>query len=193
MAEQTKIAVPTPYGSTHPFKLEKVRRSPNSKASRDDIYVAVAYHSALFTYMEERGNEYFKYKKIDITNLDKQEIVPSTLDCSGSSQNFYCVLNVKINNLRAQSAELKWVKSDRSENDLDPIKLDSEKRQTEARVIIGVVVCDTEYTPGLDQSRSSKFPYIIQFVNTNLIMCNMVFNGVPVVYPAPISGGRLNF
>jgi hypothetical protein len=194
--EQIKTFIPTPVlKKTHPFEIVVRSESRGGKKIR---VAAVAFHSGLFSYMNERGEEYFEYKRIEIekfseNGLDFAKEIPASLDCTGSSQNFYCVLNITVNNLRAQSAKIQWISSDRSQNDLDPIKLDGEKRQTEARVIIGVVACDTELVPGLPQQDSVKFPYIIQFVNTNLIMCNMVFNGVPVIYPAPISGGRLNF
>jgi len=190
-AEQIKTFIPTPVlKKIHPFEIVVRSELVNNKKTR---VAAVAYHSGLFTYMDERGKDYFKYKRISITGLDKGESVPSSLSCTNTSENFYCVLKIIVNNLQAQSAKIEWVSGDKTEDDLDPIKLDSEKRQTEARVIVGVIACDTELTPGLSQANSARFPYVIQFVNTNLIMCNMVFNGVPVIYPAPISGGRLNF
>ena len=41
-------------------------------------------------------------------------------------------------------------------------------------------------------SLRAKTGYITQFVHSDLMICNMVFDGVPVILPVPFVGGRLN-
>jgi hypothetical protein len=173
--------------TVNPFQIDIFQK-------KDVIEVAVAYHSGLFGPMTFSESA-LKYKRIEIVGLDKtlDKITKKT----AMDKNYYVVLKIKVNNLKAESAEIKVVESDKNEKELDPVKFDSAEnlKQTEANVILGVIVHDGgQYAATLstDQGGIETF-YLIQFVNTNLIMANMVMDGIPIVYPVPISGGRLNF
>ncbi len=169
-----------------PFKIDwKV-----SKINGQRKYIfAVNYHSKLYKGMSTRG-QFLEYDILNIAGLDFIKEAPNSFPVS---KNYYCVLKVKVSNLQAQSAEITWVEGDQRDDDLAPIKFEDSQnyKQTEARVIIGAAVRDLEASPGL-KNDVIKTVYIIQYVNTNLIMANMVFNGIPVIYPVPIPGGRLN-
>lgn len=188
MESEIKRLIPTiPIKKIHPFEMA-VRNKIIGGIKK--LVIAVSYHSSLYTLLEERGSnsDIFYYKKLFITGLDFEQNVPDSFP----SKKYYCVLNVTVNNLTAQSAKIEWVEDD--EEKLAPIKFSSgnDKRQTEARIIIGVLVRDKEASPGFPDSTSVPVAYIIQYINTNLMMCNMVFNGVPVIYPVPFGGGRID-
>lgn len=150
---------------------------------------AVNYHSMIYKGMNTRG-QYLEYDTLTINGLDTIKEAPSSFP---KTKNFYCILKVTVSNLQAQSAKIEWVEGDDKQDDLAPIKFENSDsyKQTEARVIIGVAVRDLEASPGLVKD-TIKTVYVMQYVNTNLIMANMVFNGIPVTYPVPIHGGRLN-
>lgn len=174
---------------THPFKID-FERSLDS-GGNVKYFAAVNYHSRLFTGMG-RTDKYLQWLKINITGLDFKKLVPSSFP----GDNFYCVLKVTVNNLEATKAEIIWVSGDKTVNELQPVTFDSSDnlKQTEARIIIGVLVNDREAVAGTtDGPNEAKVDYVMQFINTNLMMCNMVFNGIPVIYPVPFGGGRLNF
>jgi hypothetical protein len=160
---------------------------------KTEVRMAIAYHSSLFTGMSLQGGR-LSYDKIKISGLDFNKSVAKN---AAKSKNHYAVLSVKISNLTAQSAQVKWVEGDANAEELDPVKFDSgdSLKQTEARVILAALVHDGEQFAGtlaVSGGGVETF-YIIQYVNTNLIMANMVMDGIPIVYPVPISGGRLNF
>lgn len=190
----SKIGVPrVKIAQAHPFKIDILREGSRSDGT-PKLFLAVNYHSRLFTGMSftNSGGAFLQWSKIDITGLDFKEEVPSSFP----GQNFYCVLKITVNDLQATKADIIWVSNDKTVNELQPVTFESSqnRRQTEARIIIGVLVSDDESvagTPGNDSALNT--PYIMQFINTNLIMCNMVFDGTPVVYPVPFGGGRLNF
>jgi hypothetical protein len=172
--------------AVHPFQIDVTQK-------KDEISVAVAYHSGLFKPMSISQGR-LKYNRIEIIGLDENKSFSKKL---AADENHYVVLIVKINNLQAESAEVKIIEGDTSEEELDPVKFDSEDslKQTEARVILGVIVHDGGQYAGtlsVDIGGIETY-YLIQFVNTNLIMANMVMDGIPIAYPVPISGGRLNF
>lgn len=170
----------------HPFKIDwKISKTGGQRKYN----FAVNYHSKLYKGTATRG-QYLEFDFLNISGLDFIKEAPTSFP---NSKNLYCVLKVTISNLQAQSARIDWIEGDDKQDDLAPIKFEDSQsyKQTEARVIIGVGVRDLEASPGLRQD-NVKTVYIIQYTNTNLIMANMVFNGIPVVYPVPISGGRLN-
>jgi len=183
----SKNLIPKFSKKNHPFFIDFSIR--NGKK-----ILAVNYHSRLFRGLEVENN-YMIHKIQTIKGLDFEKEVPSSFP----GKNFYCVLRIKINSLNVSSqsdaATIEWAEGDNSEL-LKPIIFESANnlRQSEARIIIGVLVNDGEETAGtlsLDFG-GAKTNYIIQFVNTDLLMTNMVFNGIPVLYPVPFVGGGLN-
>lgn len=194
MSSYNKIGITRPtVNLVHPFKIDIKKNG--SRADGSPLYVlAVNYHSRLFTGMSKTnaGGSFLQWQKINIKGLDFDKEVPSTFP----GQNFYCVLKVKVANLQATEAEITWVSNDQSVNDLQPVTFESSTnlKQTEAKIIIGVFVSDDESLAGTPPGESAvNTAYIMQNINTNLLMCNMVFDGIPVIYPVPFGGGRLNF
>lgn len=173
---------------SHPFKIDILK-----DGSKDDgtpqYSLAVSFHSRLFTGLTQT-EEFLQYNQIDISGIDTLQKVPPSFP----GKNYYCILNIKINNLQATSAKIEWVSDDASVDALQPIKFQSsqDKKQTEARIIIGVLVDDDEVIAGTPSEGRINTSYIIQNINTNLILCNMVFDGIPVLYPVPFAGGRQN-
>jgi len=169
-----------------PFQIDIINK-------KSEVGWALAYHSGLFQPLK-LSESYLQYKRIEIKGLNEIKTVSKK---ETEKENQYIVLNIKINNLMAESAEVKIVKGDRNSEELNPIKFDSQDslRQIEARIIIGVIVHDgNQYAGSLSKDFGGiETYYVIQFIQTNLIMANMVMDGIPVVYAVPISGGRLNF
>jgi len=174
--------IPKIRKTVHPFFIDYIK-----KAGKE--YLGVNYHSRLFTGMS-KTSKYLQWNKITITGLDYRQPIPSSFP----GKNYYCVLKITVSNLIATKAEIIWVSDDKSVNDLQPVTFDSADnlRQTEARIIIGVCVFDMESTAGTT-SKGVNSGYITQFVHSDLIICNMVFDGIPIIYPVPFGGGRLNF
>lgn len=179
----------------HPFKVYVY--IVGEQENRKPLYnLAVNYHSHLYKGLKIKDN-YLDYERIKIeefseNGLDFVKEVPKEFP----GQNFYCLLEIDIKDLQATAARIQWVLSDKSQDSLAPIVFESADnlRQTKARIIIGVFVADKERTPGRDPEEAvSNKSYFIQYVYTHLIMCNMVFDGIPVIYPVPFGGGRLNF
>jgi hypothetical protein len=191
----SRIAVPrVKITQVHPFKIDILKDGSRSDGT-PKLFLAVNYHSRIYSGMSKTG-KYLQWSRVpgtetSISGTDLKQEVPSTFP----SQNYYCVLKITVNDLQATKAEIIWVSNDKSVNDLQPITFQdgSNLKQTEARIIIGVLVSDDESVAGTPPEGRINTPYIMQFINTNLIMCNMVFDGTPVVYPVPFGGGRLNF
>jgi hypothetical protein len=187
-----KIGITRPtVGLVHPFKIDIGKKG--AKADKTPQYtLAVNYHSRLYESLDLKSDK-LQYNRVNISGLDATKDVPASFP----GKNFYCVLEVNISNLKAVApARIVWVESDQSEEDLAPVVFESSSnlRQTKARIIIGVFVADDEAVAGLPGNESAvNTAYLLQFVNTNLIMCNMVFDGIPIIYPVPFGGGRLNF
>lgn len=177
--------IPTVTRKVHPFVLEQIDVGGTS-------YITVHYHSRLFTGMKLEG-KYLSFKKIGIKGLDFLKKIPSTFP----GKNLYCVLEITISELNPTKAEIVWVEGDQSANELNPVEFSdaSSLKQSKARIIIGVLVFDAEEIAGGPSPSSGgvSTEYISQFVHNDLIMCNMVFDGVPIIYPVPFAGGRLNF
>jgi|694.fasta_scaffold00095_103 hypothetical protein len=177
-----KKLTPTVSFASHPFQIHFER--PDNV----NIKAAISYHSSLYVGMEQSG-ALLKYKKLAISGLDVQT---SFATASLDQKSAYAVLKVTINDYRAVKANIEWIK-DENEDSLAPIKFVNENtlKQSEARVIIGGIIFDTEQKAGLP-SDGIKTAYVHQLVSSHLIMANMVFNGIPVVYPVPICGGKNN-
>jgi hypothetical protein len=193
MSNYNKIGITRPSaGLTHPFKIDISKEGKNSDGT-PKYALAVNFHSRLYESLDLK-NQYLQYNRVNINGLDFKKSVPNSFP----GKNFYCVLEINISNLRATApARIVWVESDQSEEELAPVVFEgvSNLRQIKARAIIGVFVSDDEAiagTPGGSENAVNT-AYIMQFVNTNLMMCNMVFDGIPIVYPVPFIGGRLNF
>lgn len=172
--------------NVNPFKIDwKTSKTGDTRKYN----FSVNYHSKIYKGITTRG-QYLEFDLLTIGGLDVIKEAPSSFP---KSKNLYCVLKINISNLQAQSAKIEWIEGDDNKDDLAPIKFENSEnyKQTEARIIIGVAVRDLEASSGL-VGDDVKTVYIIQYVNTNLILSNMVFNGIPVIYPVPISGGRLN-
>lgn len=170
---------------THPFKVDWRVRKVNGERKYS---FAVNFHSKLYKGMNTRG-QFLEYEFFQLEGIDTIQEAPTSFP----SKNYYCVLKINVSSLQGQSARIVWVEGDDKQDDLAPIKFEDAQnyKQTEARVIIGAAIRDLEAAPGL-KNDNVKTVYFCQYVNTNLIMANMVFNGIPVVYPVPIPGGRLN-
>jgi hypothetical protein len=195
MAEQLKHFSPIVFQNTHPFQIGIQKVFENN---RTKYFAAVAYHSGLFRIVYEQ--KILNYERIPIKDLDIYKEIPASLNCTSSSKNFYCVLELTIKEgklVDKDPAAIVWVESDRSVEELRPFVFESCgencETQTKARIIIGVIVCDTERVPGLPQNQSVKFRYIIQYINTNLRIAPYCINGKGAFYAEPFSGGRLNF
>jgi len=177
--------IPTVRKRVHPFFIDIVRK--NGKE-----YLSVNYHSRLFTGMT-LNEKYFSYNKISITGLDFLQSVPASFP----GKNYYCVLEITVSNLSATKAAIVWVEDDKSVEKLNPVEFAStdDLKQTKARIIIGVYIFDGEATAGTlsPDAGGAKTSYISQFVHSDLMICNMVFDGIPIIYPTPFGGGRLNF
>jgi hypothetical protein len=191
MSNYNKIGITRPTaGQAHPFKIDIGKKGTRSDGT-PIYYLAVNYHSRLFTGMG-KTSKYLQWLKIPIKGLDFPQDVPSSFP----GQNYYCVLKVTVNNLSAEEAEIIWVSNDKTVNELQPVTFEGSDnlKQVEARIIIGVFVSDDEAVAGLPGNESAvNTAYIMQNINTNLLMCNMVFDGAPIIYPVPFAGGRLNF
>lgn len=187
----SRIGITKPsIGLVHPFKID-IGKDGKKSDGTPQYTLAVNYHSRLYKELTTR-DRYLDYTNLTITGLDFVQRVPSSFP----GKNYYCVLNIDVSDLSATSAKIEWVEGDNSQDDLAPVVFTSSDnlRQTKARIIIGVLVSDDEAVAGLPGNESAvNTSYIMQFVNTNLLMCNMVFNGVPIIYPVPFGGGRLNF
>jgi hypothetical protein len=183
----SKSLTPKDVKKTHPFKIEL-------SLNKGRRYLAVNYHSRLYTGFELK-DQYLVYKQKSIKGLDFKKDVPSSFP----GKNFYCVLNIKINDLQIsnddQAVSIKWVVDDKSQ-DLRPVVFESAEvlNQKEARIILGVLVFDGESTAGTlsPDLGGAKISYISQFVTTDLIMTHMVVDGVPILYPVPFIGSSLN-
>jgi hypothetical protein len=191
MSNYYKIGITRPsVGLVHPFKIDIGKKGKRADGA-PQYTLAVNYHSRLYVGMKIR-DKYLSYEKKSITGLDFIKEVPPEFG-GEPSQNIYCVLELGISNLQVQTAKIEYRVGDKNEDELDPIVFESSDnlRQTGARIIIGVLTLDDEAIAGLPSS-DAKTPYIVQFVNTNLMIANMVFDGIPIIYPVPFIGGRLN-
>ena len=169
----------------HPFYVDIIKQN-------DKEYLAVNYHSRLFKGMT-LNEKYLSFDQtLSITGLDALKQIPGSFP----GKNFYCVLEVDISNLQPTKANIVWVEGDSKVDDLNPVVFTSttDLTQTKARTIIAIYVFDGEATAGTlsPDTGGCKTSYITQFVHSDLMMCNMVFDGVPVVLPVPFVGGRLN-
>jgi hypothetical protein len=206
MGNYNKIAITRPgIGLAHPFKID-ILKDGRRGDGLPNFKLAVNYHSRLFVGMS-LNSKYLSYRKVGIKGLDFAQPVPASFP----GKNYYCVLKIPVTDLQvpegtSTSAEIIWVEDDKTVNELNPIIFESNDnlKQTEARIIIGVLVSDDEAIAGTDNTAvvngqtvggagAVNTAYVVQFINTNLMMCNMVFDGVPVIYPVPFGGGRLNF
>jgi hypothetical protein len=177
--------IPRTRTTVHPFRIDLVRQGK-------DEFLAVNYHSRLFKGMT-LNEEYLSFDQtLSITGLDFLEPVPTSFP----GKNFYCVLEVEISNLQPIKANIVWVEGDSKVDDLNPVVFQSttDLSQVKSRTIIGIYVFDGEQTAGTlsPDLGGSKTGYITQFVHSDLMICNMVFDGVPVILPVPFVGGRLN-
>lgn len=176
--------IPRTRAKVHPFNIHLVKQDKKE-------FLAVNYHSRLFTGMTLK-DKYLNFEQLSITGLDFLEPVPSSFP----GKNFYCVLEVQISNLLPIKANIVWVEGDSKAEELNPIVFEdtTNLRQVKSRTIIGVYVFDGEQIAGTlsPDFGGVKTGYITQFVHSDLMMCNMVFDGVPVILPVPFIGGRLN-
>ena len=188
-----------------PFSLEFDRGSPQGGVS-STAFMGVNANSKLYYGLTLNGNN-MSYDEIYIAGLGRPEPVPEEIQYTVPVPSFFCVLNININGRLSpyrseesrQTAEITWVKGDTLE-DLNPIIFedDIDKVQIGARIVIGALVSDKNQSSvyNVNDSRGGintvNSSYIVQNVNTHLMMCNMVFNGLPVLYPVPFGGGPIS-
>ena len=179
----------------HPFKLEVFQSKDLDSEGRPSYKVSLNWHSKLyngFKVPQNGGAQFLTFQKNKIDNLNFLFDVPKDIY---AKQYYYCLLDVNITDLRVTSAKIKFVMGNGSDQ-LHPIAFESASnlRQIAARVILGVVVSDNKYTPAnalvpsSDDAPPADSVYVLQYVHSNLLMTNMVSNGVPVVYPVPFLG-----
>lgn len=171
---------PSPPSIVTPWQLAHTYDGTN-------LSVAINYYSTLYTpFTEEKS--FLKYNNIAIVGLDEPKIY--TLDKLEKNP-VHIVLTITVSSLTASTARIDWVNDEKGgkEDKLHPIKLDGNKIQTEARIVIATIRRDKYKKAGVtSKCKQADFLYILQYVNTNLIMANMVFAGIPVIYPVPIAG-----
>ena len=156
---------------THPFKIDyKVEESNN-------VSVGIYPNSTLYTSPKSSSEKFAKLPIKDLTTIKKFSI--------GSLSNpMYAVLEIVVQSLQPQSASIVW-----SASTSDPaVELDTNKNQKKARVLIGSIRKDNKYTSLTDTSLDLNSVYVEQLVSMNLILANMLFNGVPCILPAPFAG-----
>lgn len=178
----------------HPFKLEVFQSEDLDSEGRPKYKTSLNFHSKLYTGFKSAkngGDQFLTFEKIKINNLNFLFDVPSEIY---AKKYYYCILDVLVTNLRATSAQIKFEMGNGSDK-LHPIAFESPSnlKQIAARVILGVIVRDNKYTAAnalisSDNAEPIDSTYVLQYVNSNLLMTNMVLNGVPVVYPVPFLG-----
>jgi len=182
----------------HPFKLSIFPNdNPSAQTDQVEYKTYLNWHSALYDNIEtplSLGKMYLNFKKITVNNLNFTQIIPKDLYVE---QYYYCVLNIKIQNFKVSRAEIVFKKQSDRES-IVPIMFESEDnlKQTEARIVLAAIayddklIAETEFSFDSNTNSRNIKPevYVIQYVTTNLIMTNMIFNGVPVLYPAPFGG-----
>jgi hypothetical protein len=157
---------------THPFRIEY-----KSKSGDRNNYELILYkRSYLYLPPKTVGGA------IGSLNISKIDTIAS-VNLEQASKGFFAILKIKVQSLQAQSAEIEWVESVSS---IKTIELDEQKKQTSASIIVGCVRNDKGYNPFIQTDVSALF--VEQNINTNLIVSNMVFNGVPVIFPVPFPG-----
>jgi hypothetical protein len=177
----------------HPFKLELKSSNQQDSEGRPKYQISLNWHSKLYTGFKSAqngGDQFLTFEKIKISNLNFSFDVPNDIY---EKKYYYCILDVLVTNLRATSAQIKFEMGNGSDK-LHPIAFESpvNQRQIAARVILGAVVNDDKYTPAnalvTSEGPTINSTYVLQYVHSNLLMTNMVLNGVPVVYPVPFLG-----
>lgn len=180
-----------------PFRLTILPDTEQENETNPLYKAYLNWHSALYDNIsptQSLSKKYLNFKKITIKNLNFTTQVSDKLY---DDKYIYCVLKILIDNFTVISAEIVFVPQSEPEN-LVPVVFETEEnlKQTEARVILAAIayddksIAETEFS--FDQESGSRniaqSVYVIQYVQTNLIMTNMVVNGVPILYPAPFPG-----
>jgi hypothetical protein len=180
-----------------PFKLDIITSKNLDSEGRPTYKTALNFHSKLydsFKVPSDGGEQYLTIKKIKINNLSFEQEIPALFY---DERYYYCILEVEVSDLKAVSSTIKFVLGNKKLTELYPIVFQSADnlRQTKARVILAIVAYDDKdaatnalITNNNNQSIPNSNAYVIQCVQSNLLMTNMVFNGVPVVYPVPFPG-----
>jgi hypothetical protein len=169
-------------GSNHPFKI-KYKKKTIDGFSRH--YVAVNYHSALWRGFEEvaygDNNGSILLKPLDIENLDTD----LEMNDPKTTKNVLICLDVKIVNFTPTEAKINTRLE--TETGIAPFSYEN-GLQTYAQAILGVIVNDTEKTPG--EASASKSVYVHQKVFTDLLITNMHYNSKALLGLVPYFGYR---
>lgn len=155
---------------THPFNI-KYNSIENSQ------YEAFIYKNS-YVYLPPKSAS-GEITQLSISKLDAKK----KFSLEQASDGLYAVLKIDVQSLQAQSASIEWQTPAQGVKSLE---LDSQKNQASASIILGVIRSDQNYLGSSSSGPSSL--YVDQNINTNLIIANMVFNGVPVIFPVPFPG-----
>jgi hypothetical protein len=174
---------PSPIIPSYPFL---VHISKNYEGSKLVYEGAVHYNSKLYRPLTQ-DNKYLKYSRVSITGLD---LIKKLSEDEIKKDGAHCILEIKISTLSPKSAEIKWITTKLNDQNASPIEFNSkeERDQIIARVMIASVLYDKYQIPGVTSETDSPGIYVYQYIQSNLILANMIFNGVPVVYPVPFAG-----
>jgi hypothetical protein len=152
----------------HPFKIDY-------KSDATTVSAAINFNSFLYTSPSSSNGKFSKFAIKDLTTI-------KTFTINSLSNPMYAILEIGVQSLKPQSASIVWS----SNIKIEAVELDSNKSQTKARILIGGIKYDDKYT-SLFKSDGINLVYVEQLINTNLILANMLFNGIPCVLPVPFS------
>lgn len=174
----------------HPFQFIFTTRKEKPDDDKESYYLAVVYYSSLYKSFKLE-DKFGKFSDpVEIKGLNEYKKIDSF-----PQKKIYCVLEIPVKNLDIDSSgkiQIQWVEGE-DEEKLAPIEFESSEnlRQTKARIIIGVLLSDKNEVPKMtdEEENQQDTEYVVQYVNTNLLMINTLVNGTPVIYPVPFSGG----
>lgn len=170
--------------STFPYKIFLKKETTGTT----NIYsFAVAYHSELLKNTFTDNTTYLSFQKqvIDPSTLDNYIIIPDP-----TAKNVYITLDMKVSNLTVTSAKINFYVEGSS--GLAPFSFGENYNQTDAQVILGIIVNDAESQAGTTGGGDNQTTYVVQKVFTDLIIANLIINSVPVITAVPFTGGPIN-
>lgn len=177
-----KILTPNVIIPSFPFQIFLTKEV---KENTTKYVAAIHYHSRLYKPLKFK-NSSLVYEILTISGLSEKK---SFSKDEIKKEGIHCVLEIDVKDLEPKSAKINWVIG-RKEKDADPIEVDSadNRNQTKARVIIGSILKDKYSIPGVTDKSDFEDIYFFQHINTHLIIANMVFDGIPVLYPVSFAG-----
>jgi hypothetical protein len=163
--------IPNSQNNTHPFKISYKYEAGGN------ISVSIRSESFLYSPPTSVGGS---FSKININALDTNKSFSRN---SISGQPINCILELKVQSLQVQSANIVWSQGGNPQT----LEFGSGMDQKAARILIASIRNDSKYNLGTISAGLSSL-YIDQMLSSNLIVANMVFNSVPVIFPVPFCG-----